>query len=81
MIQIDPSFIDMLADAVVARIPKPEPIDQQLLVDGNRLADLLSVSRPTVDRLVRDGRIPSIRMGARRLYRPTAVIEALEASN
>jgi excisionase family DNA binding protein len=83
MIQFDPAFIDKLADAIVGRIAdqiRPEPIDQQLLVDGNRLAELLSISRPTVDRWVRDGRIPSILVKRRRLFRPDAVVKALEAA-
>ncbi|TWU38983.1 hypothetical protein Q31b_40610 [Novipirellula aureliae] len=48
------------------------------LVDGDRLAELLEVSRPTVDRNRADGVIPSITIGRRRLYRPDAVIDALE---
>ena len=77
MITVD---IDALASAIVAKLPTPEPIDAPLLVDGNRLAELLSISRPTVDRLVRDDRVPSIMIGTRRLYRPDDVIKALEAN-
>ncbi|TWU33886.1 helix-turn-helix domain-containing protein [Novipirellula artificiosorum] len=48
------------------------------LVDGDRLAELLGVSRCSVDRLRADGKIPSVMIGRRRLYRPDAAIAALE---
>jgi len=83
-LSIDPSFVEAIADAVIARMPKmPEPPlpDAPQLVDGARLADLLSISRPTVDRLRRDGRIPSIMIGTRRLYDPTDVVAALKEAS
>ena len=49
------------------------------LVDGDRMAELAGVSRPTIDRAVRDGIIPSVRIGRRRLYEPRAVIDAWAA--
>lgn len=49
-----------------------------MLVDGDRMAELLGVSRPHVDRLRAAGTIPSVMIGRRRLYRPDAVIDALE---
>ena len=48
------------------------------LVNGDRLAEQLGVSRPTVDRLRADGLIPSVLIGRRRLYRVETVIAALE---
>ena len=47
------------------------------LVDGDRMAELIDVSRPTIDRAVRDGTIPSVKIGRRRLFEPRAVIDAL----
>ena len=47
------------------------------LVDGDRMAELASVSRPTIDRGVRNGTIPSVMFGRCRRFEPRAVIDAL----
>lgn len=46
------------------------------LVDRVRLAELLGVSVPTIERLTSAGELPIVRMGRRVLYDPAAVIEA-----
>ncbi|GAA4463501.1 hypothetical protein GCM10023156_48700 [Novipirellula rosea] len=51
------------------------------LVNGDRMSDLLGVSRPTLDRARAAGEIPSITIGSRRLYQPDAVIAALAAAH
>lgn len=68
-----------VAAAVVAQIrPLLASKSGPRLVDGEKLAELTSLSRPTIDRLRASGRIPSIPVGSRRLYRPEAVVAALE---
>jgi excisionase family DNA binding protein len=84
MISIDPSFIDALADAVANRVPKPQPPQRELapiLVGADELARLLSISRPFVDRLRAEGRIPSILVGTRRLFDPVDVVAALKEAS
>ncbi|TWU54393.1 Helix-turn-helix domain protein [Rubripirellula tenax] len=51
-----------------------------MLVDGDEMARLASISRPTVDRGVRSGLIPSVMIGRARRFRPDAVIAALESA-
>lgn len=53
----------------------------KLLVSSDELAKLVSLSRPTIDRLVRDSRIPSITVGRRRLFDPNDVVEALKSES
>ncbi|TWU42936.1 Helix-turn-helix domain protein [Novipirellula aureliae] len=67
----------IVADVVAAIRPMIES-RHTLLVDGDRLAELLGVSRPTIDRLRADSVIPSVLIGRRRLYNPDAVLAALE---
>ena len=71
-----------IAAAVVAAIkPIISIANEPRLVDGIRLAELLSISKPTVDRLVRDRKIPSVKVGRRRLFDPRAVIARLSSSD
>tara|TARA_R110002073_G_scaffold332412_2_gene518473 strand:- start:18075 stop:18356 length:282 start_codon:yes stop_codon:yes gene_type:complete len=77
---IDP---DQFREAIVSDVMRQlrsllSESHQPRLVDGDGLAELLEVSRPTIDRKRASGEIPSILIGSRRLYRPDAVIEALE---
>ena len=51
-----------------------------MLVNGDRMAELAGISRPTIDRAVRDGVIPSVMIGRARRFSPTAVVEALSAA-
>jgi len=46
-------------------------------VDRPEMADLLGVSVPTLDRLVRDGVIPSMLVASRRKFLPQVVYAAL----
>lgn len=69
------TLVREIVEAVTKKLQ--EPSQQASLVDGDKLAEILGVSRPTVDRLVRDGKIPSVLAGRRRLYSPVAVIAAL----
>lgn len=53
----------------------------QTLASKNDTAKALSVSPRTVDYLVKQGRIPSVRIGSRRLFDLADVIEALKAGS
>ncbi|MBK6426818.1 MAG: helix-turn-helix domain-containing protein [Blastocatellia bacterium] len=46
-----------------------EQTDARLTVDEPEAASLLGLSRPTLHRLRRDGRLPFVRVGSRVLYR------------
>lgn len=77
--------LDALTDAVAAAVvAKMKPLIEQstapLLVDGDEMARLAGVSRPTIDRLRAAKLIPSVLLGTRRMYQPSAVIEALVAN-
>lgn len=47
------------------------------LVDGDRMAELAGIARPTLDRLVRADVVPSVTVGRRRLFLPADVIGKL----
>jgi len=49
------------------------------LVPTDTMSAIAGVSPATLDRLRRSGKIPSVRVGNRRLYRPAAVIAAMES--
>ena len=68
------------ADVVAALQPLLIESREPRLVDGDRMAELASVSRPTIDRAVRNDIIPSMKIGNRRRFDPQAVIEAWEAA-
>ena len=51
------------------------------LVDKETMAAILSISIPTLDRMQRAEKIPSIKIGSRRLYQPDSVIAAIEVTN
>ena len=78
---IDPNDLKAEITAEVVKALKPLLADSQepRLVDGDRMAELASVSRPTIDRAVRDDIIPSVMIGRCRRYEPRAVIDALAA--
>ena len=50
------------------------------LVDVEVLALQLGLSIATLDRLRRSGKIPSLKLGSRRLYDPEAVLIALQTA-
>ena len=49
------------------------------MVDGDRMAELAGLSRPSIDRAVRDKIIPSVKVGRRRLFQAEKVIAAFAA--
>lgn len=79
---VDPETLraSIAAEVIAALRPVLAEANEPRLVGGDRMAELASVSRPTIDRKVRDGDIPSILIGRRRLFEPRAVIDALAAA-
>ena len=75
MIDFDP-LVKQIVQAVARELASMKP--QPLLVSGDELAELISVSPSTVDRLTREDRIPSVKIGKLRRYNPDAVVAALE---
>ncbi|GAA5509521.1 helix-turn-helix domain-containing protein [Novipirellula caenicola] len=69
------------ASVVEALQPLLSKSSKPSLEDGDGMAALLGVSRPTVDRKRAAGEIPSITIGSRRLNQPDAVIAALAAAS
>ena len=73
------SSVDVLTRAICRQgdlVRQGDPKDG--LVGRQEIAELLAVSLPTVDRLVSDGRIPSTKIGTRRLFSPSLVLRAME---
>ena len=76
---VDPEQLraDIAAEVIEALRPMLAASSQPHLVDGDRMAELAGVSRPTIDRAVRDGVIPSVLIGRCRRFEPRAVIDSL----
>ena len=71
-----------ITDRVIAALTKVlAETAEPRMVDGNRMAELAALSRPTIDRAVREGIIPSIKVGRRRLFEPEKVIAAFAAQS
>ena len=66
-------FIDSIADRVAERLAK-----RPRLVDRHTLAGLIGLSIATIERRVRDGSIPVIRIGNRVLFDVGDVVAALK---
>ncbi|TWU20290.1 hypothetical protein Pla52o_48090 [Novipirellula galeiformis] len=84
MISIDTEALaEAIAEAILAKLPpRPEPpATQHLLVSSTKLATMLGISKPFIDRLRSEGKIPSIQVGTRRLYEPSEVVAALRKQN
>ena len=76
---IDPDELKASITAEIVEALKPLLADsnEPRLVDGDRMAEIIGVSRPTIDRAVRDNLIPSVMIGRCRRYEPRKVIDAL----
>ena len=70
---------DITEMVVAAILPLLVDSQEPRLVDGDRMAELAAVSRPSIDRAVRDNVIPSVMIGRCRRYEPRKVIDALAA--
>ena len=72
-----PEDRDAIVTAVVDALRPMFESRTELLVDGNRMAELAGVSRPTIDRARSEGLIPSVMVRGARRYDPVAVVGAL----
>jgi excisionase family DNA binding protein len=66
---MSPHEIESLADAIVERLSSRLPDEGWIDIHG--AAQVLGCSVPTVERLVRDGKIPSSKFGRLRRFRRT----------
>lgn len=66
---------DAIAEAVVARL-RDTPADRPMYT-AQSLADRLALSERTVREMLKDGSIPSIKIGALRRVKPEVVDELL----
>ncbi|MEM7473713.1 MAG: helix-turn-helix domain-containing protein [Planctomycetota bacterium] len=78
LIELSAQDRSAIVDGVVDAI-RPFLETRPELVDADSIARILSLSRPTIDRLRAEGVIPSIGEGRMRRYDPAAVIEALKS--
>ncbi|QDS94892.1 hypothetical protein FF011L_36740 [Roseimaritima multifibrata] len=69
---------DAIAQSVTEALRPLIESRQTLLVDGDRMAKMLSISRPHLDKLRAAGAIPSLLLGHSRRYDPAAVMAAIE---
>ena len=77
---IDPADVDTIANAVADRL-RPLFESRPRLVDADKLATALSLSRPTIDRMRSNGQIDSIGEGRMRRYDIDDVIAKLKAAS
>lgn len=59
--------------------PEIPSLDEALLIDVHRLARLCSFSARTAAKFVKEGKIPSVKIGGRRLFRVEAIRQWLKA--
>ena len=78
-VHLSEADLDRIVQRLVAAIQLLQ--SQPALVGCEEMAELLSISLATLDRRRRDGQIPSIKIGSRRLYQPDSVIAAIEVTN
>ena len=73
---LTPAEIEQLSEQLAHRIAD-RLSDRPRLVDRNELSNILGVSVPTVERLMKNSRIPVIRIGRSVRFDPARVIEHL----
>ena len=66
---MSPHEIDALAIRVAERVAALMSRPDDALIDAHAVAELLGCSVPTVERLTRDGRLDSLKVGRLRRYR------------
>ena len=79
LISIDPNTLreEIASEVIDALKPIIEQASLPRLVDRQEMATILGISESTLDRLVKDGQIPSKVAGTRRLFEPCAVVASL----
>lgn len=72
---LSPLELERLAEEVAGRVTE-KLSNQPRLVDRYRLAELLGVSVPSIERWIQSGEIPVVRIGRRTLFDVAEVIAA-----
>jgi excisionase family DNA binding protein len=74
-----PNDIDRLADAIADRLASLLASADDPVGDSHAAAEWIACSVPTIERMVRDGRIPSFTVGRLRRFRRSEVLAAMKA--
>jgi excisionase family DNA binding protein len=74
-----PNDIDRLADAIADRLASLLANADDPVGDSDAAAEWIVCSKPTIERMVRDGRIPSFTVGRLRRFRRSEVLAAMKA--
>ena len=75
-------FQSSVVEGVVQAVkPLLKEVNEPRLVNGDRMAELAAVSQATLDRAVKDGIIPCVRIGRCVRFEPRKVIDALSESS
>ena len=76
------AIAELLATKVLSRLAEQAEIASPTeLVSRAKMARMISVSLPTLDRMVAKGNVPSELIGTRRLFNPRDVIAAVHRSH
>ncbi|WP_436716643.1 excisionase family DNA-binding protein [Roseiconus lacunae] len=87
MLTIDERLVDEIAERIAKKLRNEQRFDfspakfQKVLVDAGELARAISLSRPTIDRLVSRDKIPSVKVGGRRLFSIEEVVGSLKKAS
>lgn len=73
---LSPVDMEVLADLVADRVAD-RLANRRRLLTRNELSEVIGVSVPKLDTMLRDGELPVIRVGRKVLFDPHAVIEHL----
>ncbi len=73
---LSPYELEQIADQIAARVLErlAGHADTDAALDVHQVADLLSCSVPTVERLTRSGKLPSFKVGNLRRYRRAEIL-------
>lgn len=73
---VTPMELEQLADAIADRVAD-RLANRRRLLTRSELAEVINVSVPKLDTMLRDGQLPVIRVGRKVLFDPHAVIRHL----
>ncbi|TWU16937.1 helix-turn-helix domain-containing protein [Allorhodopirellula heiligendammensis] len=73
---LSPSDMEVLANMVADRVAD-RMSNRRKLLNRNELSEVIGVSVPKLDTMLRDGELPVIRVGRKVLFDPHAVIAHL----
>ncbi len=73
---LSPSDMELLANMIADRVAD-RMANRRKLLNRNELSEVIGVSVPKLDTMLRDGELPVIRVGRKVLFDPHAVIAHL----